>query len=337
MNTRRFFDLDMSVIKSLVEQRIGDKRYDEELWRFEYRRFRYLKNISGAELHARLRAIEFNLIYLLSAARDAVPEAAAFISSWWWLKKRVQTIAEYETRHLTPPILSCEASVTTHPLFIPKHPNASTFAVRYGERWWLEPMLHQGKVRIAPASSYDDEALADAQKDNELSKPHYSPGRQVQITAEDGRVIPVIGDVEYVRPTRANYYVLCAANEFDSRLFELFTNAAGAPADACVVIWDMDTFAERLERAARSELESWFFHHNPVQYFDPRHIEPRQHVDAGMSKDFAYAYQREYRFLWMPLKGEAAQAHISLDLGSLADIAGLFATDGSCIAGRASA
>jgi len=132
----------------------------------------------------------------------------------------------------------------------------------------------------------------------------------------------------------ANYYVLCLSNEHDRRLFEAFPTLEGAPADACVIVWDVDEFARRLEMAAIPQLKDWLFHHNPVSYFDPYDVRRHERISPGMSKDFLYAYQREYRFLWLPPSGVTATEALFIELGCLADIAGLYRADGSLIRGR---
>lgn len=324
----------MALLDEFLAARATDKRYDEELWRFVYESHPYLKNVPQTDLDARYRGLEYNLAFLLDEARDAPPERCAYVSSWWWLKKRVQMIAEYETRKQSLPDRPDLPPARTEPPFSPRFANECSFVVRYGDAAWLNPMLEEGAVRLAPAVSYENEGLSAAQQDNELEKPHYSLGDGVRIIDSSGHASPIIGDVRHVRPAVANYYVLCAANEFDRRLFDLFRNTDDQPADACVVIWEPDTFAARLENATRDILRGWYFHHNPVQYFDPRALEPGQRVDAGMNKDFAFAHQREYRFLWMPFQGGAAAGYLNIKLGPLGDIAGLFAPDGSCLAGR---
>jgi hypothetical protein len=46
-----------------------------------------------------------------------------------------------------------------------------------------------------------------------------------------------------------------------------------------------------------------------------------QYFDAAMCKDCRFAYQREYRFIWMNLEGQEARGFRHLNLGPLDDIA----------------
>lgn len=325
--------------EDLLRWRLSDERHDRELWEFEYRVNPYLKNISDAKLDRRLRDLRRNLAYLICPLRDDVPQTAHFLSTWWWLRKRVHTLAEFARRgreapESAEPIAFASASA---PLpCVPRHPNACDFATKYGEARWLVPMVERGIIRVAPASSYSGEQVDGARYDDELSKHRYQLGDSVRITTRDGRSMPIIGDLRRTA-SFPNYYVLCASNEFDYRLPACFPNAQGEPADTAIVIWDLDEFARRLDTAARAQLAGWYFHHNPVSYFDPYDIGRREHVDAGMSKDYLYAYQREYRFLWLPLRGGVTGDALFLAMGPLEDIAGVFRADGSFIAGRRSA
>jgi hypothetical protein len=87
---------------------------------------------------------------------------------------------------------------------------------------------------------------------------------------------------------------------------------------------DPDAFATRLGSAARPELNGWYFHHNPVEYFDPYEILPNQYFDPAMSKAFHFAYQREYRFLWTPFHVQQTNGFKTLHLGPLTDIASFY-------------
>jgi hypothetical protein len=70
-------------------------------------------------------------------------------------------------------------------------------------------------------------------------------------------------------------------------------------------------------------LDGWYFYHNPVEYFDPYEMSANQYFNAAMCKDFRFAYQREYRFLWMPMGGQEAEGFKFLELDLLKELAEL--------------
>jgi hypothetical protein len=105
--------------------------------------------------------------------------------------------------------------------------------------------------------------------------------------------------------------------DWDLSLFDDFG------ADSCVIIKDPETFAARLKTAFASILPGWYFHHNPVEYFDPYERKRNEYFDAAMCKDFRFAYQREYRFLWFSQQGDDAVDFKFSEAGSLEDIAEL--------------
>jgi len=50
-----------------------------------------------------------------------------------------------------------------------------------------------------------------------------------------------------------------------------------------------------------------------------------------MSKDFQFAYQREYRFIWDHLGGQDASGFKQVNIGPLGDIAELYLQNGKKI------
>jgi hypothetical protein len=150
-----------------------------------------------------------------------------------------------------------------------------------------------------------------ARKADEQVKESYSPGEYVILTLPGGRTAQPIGDLRYSF-TGTDYYIYCVANDWDPDLFSDFNS------DACVVIHSPTEFARRLSAAA-AKLDDWYFHYNPVEYFDPYERRPHDRIDNVMSKDFRFAYQRETRFLWAGM-GRSATGSIDLELGPLKDL-----------------
>jgi hypothetical protein len=178
-------------------------------------------------------------------------------------------------------------------------------------------MVEKGSIRIGPASFYRDLERDVARADEERAKSSFMPGEYTRVTTQDGNEIPIIGDVRRT-VSASDYFVLCMSCDWDPALFEDFG------ADSCVIVRDPEAFAQRLELAVKLILDGWYFHHNPVEYFDPYEMPRNQYFDAAMCKDFRFAYQREYRFLWMHMGGQEAAGFKFLELGPLEGIADLY-------------
>lgn len=175
-------------------------------------------------------------------------------------------------------------------------------------------MLYEGKIRLAAAGYYRDIELGEVRSDDELNKHSYTPGEYIKIINPDGSESPIIGDLKRTK-SAPNYYALCMSCDWDIDLLEDFG------ANCCVVIHDPDEFASRLERATERVIGDWYYHHNPVEYFDPYDVRRNQYFDTAMCKDFRFAYQREYRYICTSLGGAEAEGFKYLELGSIEDIA----------------
>ena len=173
-------------------------------------------------------------------------------------------------------------------------------------------MVQFGRLRIKAARAYGEMEADPARHDNESTKESFITGGDITITLPNGTKTKPLSDIR-TTVSGTDYFLYCVANDWDTELFSDFG------ADACVIIRDPDEFARRLSAAA-ADLNDWYFHYGPVEYFDPYERHKGERIDNAMSKDFRFAYQRETRFIWAGL-GRAATGHIDLTLGSLADIA----------------
>jgi len=296
--------------------------YEPEFWEFQYEIYRYLSQISEPQLARRYRFILRNMHTLISPDRHIIP-IQSFNSSWYWYRKEHQTRLEFLIRGIDTPMEPPTGILNNSPLAAParpRSPNAGDILFRYGERKYMQAMVEQGSIRIAPASYYRSEEEDCGRADNELSKRSFWPGEYSRITTEDGKEIPIKGDVQRT-VSFPDYFVLCMSCDWDLILFD------DLPADSCVIIRHPEAFAQRLEIAANYYLDGWYFFHGPVQYFDPYEMSRKEFFDPGMCKNFCYAYQREYRFLWIHLDGKKASEFKFLDLGALNDVAELYVRD----------
>ena len=94
-----------------------------------------------------------------------------------------------------------------------------------------------------------------------------------------------------------NYLVLCMSCDWDKRLFCDFS------ADFCVVIRDTNRSRNGSKLLRKWNSTGGTFTIILWDYFDPYDMSRNQALDASRSKDFRFAYQREYRFIWFHTGG----------------------------------
>ena len=289
---------------------------------------RLLEHLPRAELLHHYLGLSQNLAYLLDAERDKPPKRCGFISSRWWIERYIEVRREFALRGMGYVPLHPDLGLIGEPQPSQITPHSDR-VFRFGQRAHLEEMLSIGRVRIGPASQYKDTDLNAARTDNELHKPHFSHGSKVTIQTLDGKPIVPKGFLEYSKSSQ-DYYTVCVSREYDRRLQRAFG------VGAVLAIWDVAEFSARLAAAVEKELPDWSYFDLPVEYYDPFHLEPKQMVTTHFSKNFSYAYQREYRFMWhspgplaQPLQG------FFVNVGDLTDITTLLDAYGDVVGGKA--
>lgn len=326
--------------RKILDCRKKDRRFDGELWTFMSKVSRNLQNLSDSELDARWVSIVKNILFVVGPSRDEQPIEAGAFSSWWWLRAFVQTECELGDRSRTVP---AAPEVLDWPPLRPEFITTSSIAqrlwARVGRQDRLNETLEKGNIRFGSASSFDNPSLNAAQKDLELEKSSNRPGQSLRIERSDGRAVSPIGDVTFTtRSAReignqlvpVDYWLSSWSIEFDPRLCHEFG------ANAIIVVWDPDEFAERVERAVERKRPGWTFADIPIQYFDPYDLQPspNRRLHPSATKDFAFGYQRELRLAMIqPDEPIPSGDAIVLEIGSLQDIAGLYDQVGTRIAG----
>ena len=286
------------------------------MWELEYRGYRYLENIQSEKLQERYYNIVRNMSRLLAPERDIIP-LNSFLSSWYWYRKEFKTRLEFHLRGLSPQIKPPNSlpvqkfSLHGHQS---RHPTAGDVLFRFGDSKYMFPLVSEGNIRIGPASQHLQGTPGDPRVDDELRKLSFLPGHHVQITTQFGKQMPIRGDL--CRSISAeNYYLLCASCGCHPELFQDFN------ADSCVIIHNPEVFACRINEAAQRQIPGWYFYYNPVHYFDPYEVMPNEPFDPVTCKDFAFAYQMEYRFVWDSMGRGATADYLYLDVGPLYDTA----------------
>jgi hypothetical protein len=291
--------------------------YEAEFWEFQYEIYRYQKNLSDEKVVNRYKEMCRNFRVLTGRERHVIP-INTFLSSWYWYRKEHQTRYELFQRGIPLPSPIPEPRRSIKKPFCPKGPNSCDILFRYGHFKYMQGFVEKGKIRISPASAYRDGFELDPRTDDELNKHRWELGDHIRIRTQTGKEQPIIGDLKRTVSAPNNYYTLCVSTDFEPTMFELFGY------DSCVVIKNPKEFAARLERVTRSILPGWYFLDCPIEYFDPHEPNRTQLFTATMCKDFSYAYQMEYRFLWDPLDKTSAKDHIEVNLGPLRDICELY-------------
>lgn len=202
--------------------------------------------------------------------------------------------------------------------------------LKYGETHFMERFLEEGEMLISPSPSFDDETLTRAQRDDENRRSVFGARKK------DGTAIPASdlpswwGDrnsiMEYSISTDRDYMLYCMARTLSPTLFSHF----GEKYNACVLIHDIHEFARRVDGGTRAQFPrgEFTYAHAWVTYFDPLGAippapEPPQEIKIPIPflKHFRYAYQQEYRFVWVPKDPRRGFEETCVRIGSLHDIA----------------
>ena len=301
----------------------------DQIARVDYARDRYLAHLSREAIAQRMMDCINNLHVI--DPHGLVSYDTNDAEAFYWLQRMCEVMSEMQLRYGSYPagyddlltgvewVGSLRSSEWRFqgPL-IPPSSLAAPFLVKYGERQFLEPMLEYGRMRVSPASRYNDPSLNSAIRDDELT---------AELDVDDFGVPAFGGRPGFIAASSrqrnrvrmrfpTNYYVYCTSRRFVTRLAHDFN------ADCCVVLRDPAEFEARLLKAMLERLPGWQSRKAHVEYYDPMWVNVLE-VDVLTWKHFRYAYQEEERLAWLPPQPVEELAPIDLELGSLADLATL--------------
>jgi hypothetical protein len=296
-------------------------------WRKQYRQKRYMEHLNIEELRRRAADVMTNVVELTAEAEIGVVPLHTDGEAWW--QKWTHVLEEFQLRFGPYPAGWSKEALTDFPYprveYPPVPPEYLALASRgdlllkFGKRAHMEAMVEHGQIRIAPASGYQDPSLNAAVHDDELSFESIAPpGFKVMVsTNPDGPFVPVGGtrELRMKSTSPTDYFVYCMSFSARPRLFGDFE------ADTCVVITDPKGFIERVVAAVGPVLPGYAHARGKVKYADP-HFDHGRMVIA-MTKHFRFAYQREFRMIWVPPVARADLEPFFITVGSLRDIATL--------------
>ncbi len=194
-----------------------------------------------------------------------------------------------------------------------------TFLVKFGRAKYLRRSLEEGVIRIMPASFYADPSLNQAIKDAELQIKFFCLPSEVQLEAFDGKTgkpkghIKTEGNVTYTLEANSNYYAYCLTSALSIRLFGDFE------ADSCLIVKSGGDFIVRMAEAFNRLNPGWECISGSVDYFDPFDVEGSK-LGVHFAKHFRFAYQQEFRMVWLPPSPRRVLDPVILELGGLQDI-----------------
>ena len=306
----------------------------EGAWSEEYRSHRYLRDVSDDEVRQRGRDV-FRNFMTINVEGKASPLPAEHERHNYWRMRLVHFLEECAIRfgpypsglgleftdNLKFPNPNSERIARARKLCFTHKLVYGKYLVKYGKLEHLTSLLKDGVVRISPASVFADISFNDAIQDTELAftryvyqpsysdlKPHFS---ETALRSYIPHATAVITNT-----SKSDFYLFCLSASYDIRLYDDFD------AEACILITDPVTFANRLLWTVRSELDTSGHSFCPVDYIDP-FTETASGIHVAHRKHARYAYQDELRAAWLPkAKSIPLRVHF-VTLGNLEDIAKL--------------
>ncbi len=304
-----------------------------ELWRREYAQRRYLEHADTPTVHRRFKDIMVNSILLTDDVKIGLPPPGEELRYWMRLGTHVMhemelrpngwlTTASFRDMDFlgtrSPLATPAAAAVVAYRPQLPSTP----YLVKYGKVAFLRETLEQGRIRIAPASSYADPSLNGAIRDDELRLAVHVDGKELVVeivdpaTGKVHRATPV-GHATFTLGMRTDYYVGCFAQKLAPRLFVDFD------ADGAIIVKNPDELLRRIVAAMERVNPGLRPAAAPIRYIDPFHVADVRKVGLPFAKHFRYAYQNEFRVAWAPPKEVERVDSAFLDLSDLRDIAEL--------------
>lgn len=297
-----------------------------EYWRQQYQSDRYMEFMSHDELEDRFKDILCNLTILSGKGQISLPSISG--RGEYWMILFTHVLEEFCIRFgpypngLRKDFLK-DASIVK-PTF-PEEPKAKTEIekiggikpnrlYKFGKNKWLKDAFRYGKIRIAPASIYNDSSLNKAIQDDELSFNIQLRNSNFVVRNEQGNEIPTFGKVVYQLQSKTNYFVHCFAANYTFREFDDFEG------DVCIVIRDHRPLIQKMMAAVRKIKPELNGFASGVRYIDPLNCSPKE-VDIFFAKHFKYSYQNEYRTVWLPPKPIMDLEEFYIEIGSIEDYA----------------
>ena len=328
---------------------IGNEKLNE--WALEYQENRYCRFESRQALNQRLQDISVNIMVLKASGRTGLSTD----ENWYRLMQHV--IEELLMRgqppneqNLDPRVLQAMPFKDGHLCrkaaeVVEARDTSHEVIVKYGKYNHMKDLYDRGKVRINPATTYENfnhnQAVRDDERELFFKGGCYVNGKSKGFWKEDTvpdnfEELVDRGEASFVRMFNApslerdeysdvgvtmktDYWMYCMAGILDQRLFADFD------ATACIII-EKRPFVERLTNMMRSLLPDTRMWFGEIDYEDPlgalstKGLPKLFAIPVHKTKLFRYTYQKEFRFVWIPSMAQEILDPIEFQLGSISDI-----------------
>lgn len=302
-----------------------------EMWRAQYRTRRHMEHLAEDELRQRAKDVFLNQLVLTNEAKIGLPPINA--EGQYWMIQGTHVLEEFVIRYGPYPAGFTNGFMKDISIPRPDVPLAEfaakavqsrevaqgTYIVKYGKAQYLKQAFGNGKIRIAPAASYSDPSLNPAIRDEELELTIQPPPSEFRMEIIDPNTGEKKGDIKPIgnkitTSSQTNYYIYCLSHLFTPRLFLDFDHA-----DACLLITNPQKFIKRIVKEFEQVATGFIVMAKPVRYIDPLNTR-LDDIEIFFCKHFRYAYQKEFRIVWLPHEPCQKLDYVYLTLGSLEDV-----------------
>jgi hypothetical protein len=297
------------------------------IWRRRYDERQYARHLSQPELHQRLRDIFLNIFRVVPGPKlefGPITDANAF-----WIEKFTHVLEELQLRFGPYPggfssdllreenllrfvsEISQKAAKRLSSISLqPGH-----VFIKFGKREHMESLYDTGTLRLQPANYFARTGHNGAVRDDELAFSGSAALSRDDVVklVKNPEDVPRDAQEQRIDMTfkyRTDFWLYCMTNSVEPRLFVDFV------ADSCVIIRDREKFRAMLLEATASHLKGSLVREGSVAYQDPL-FQPPAKLFMPLVKHFRYAYQDEYRFVWLPPSPVQEVANIDLQIGAL--------------------
>jgi hypothetical protein len=286
-------------------------------WRKSYLSNRYLTHLSVSDLERRLDDILLNLLVFSkdgSLSFDQSNQMNGFIERFIHLDEEMcqreisinllNKANEYSKKYSN--ILKAIKTWNDRKQIV------GEYLVKFSKIEFLNQIKHFGKIRVNPASYYNDSSLNIAVRDDELSQKMILPLEtkfKKKMSTGEFEEIKWIKNIFMTRNYPTDFYVYCMTNLYQYRLFDDFD------ANACLLIYDPKIFLNKFLKCLKTCYSDWLLKSGDVGYFDPYF--PKNSLSIPFNKHFRFWYQSEFRIAFKPKSPVEKLEPIDLEIGSL--------------------